>query len=81
MAGAGVAVGEGVAVGTDVGVALGDGDGVARIEGDGRGVRLGSGAAHAARPAAEAAAPIWSRRRREIGIAGGWPCMPPIIGP
>lgn len=69
----GAAVGEGVgdavARGVGEGVARGVAEGLASGENEGRAVRLGSDVVQAASPAADAAAPHWSSRRRVIGDA------------
>src|SRR5687767_403747 len=72
--------GAGAGVGTVVGEAVGDAVGSADWVGteDARGLSDGIGVAHAARPAADAAAPTWRRRRLLMGA--GCECIGPIIG-
>ena len=71
MAGAevGEGVGDGVAFGVGDGEAVAVGETLESGENEGRGVRLGSDVVQAASPAADAAAPHWSSRRRVIGGA------------
>jgi hypothetical protein len=67
VAGTGVGTGDGLGAGEAVGPGVRD----ALAEGRTLGLSDGIGVAQAARPAAEAAAPSWSSRRRLIGAGCG----------